>query len=95
MPKFDPYADSVIKKDDTLSCALTLQQAASLTRWAEHQHGSLFDDDHVTIQQVLDVFHASIEWISFEAWLEEEPGPAIKAYNAAMPPSKKLEAANA
>lgn len=76
--KSDLYWGS-IKAEHTDPVNLNMQQLGLLVRWCSCQAPSLFDD--LPLSEVLQIYHASIEWMTFEDWLEEEPLDAARAYN--------------
>lgn len=76
---FDPHADTPLKKNDKDAAKLTLEQAEALVNWANVQDYRLFE--HLPLSEVLALYHASIEWETFEDWINAEPAVAIAAYN--------------
>lgn len=74
-----------IKITDTKAAKLTLEQVAVLVNWADWQNCSTFEDkdgNSFPLQAILDLFHASIVYDTFDSWHEEEPKAARKAYIA-------------
>lgn len=64
---------------------LTIEQAGVLTNWVDWQTCSTFEDkdgNPFPLQAVLEIYHASIVYDTFESWHEEHPGAARKAYIA-------------
>lgn len=68
---------SEIKQTD--AAKLTREDTQTLMGWCDHQHGSLWDD--MTLQDILNVYHVSHEWLTFEDWAEEEGDVARQAWN--------------
>jgi len=85
---FDPYADSPIKRGDTDASRLNREQAATLMGWCDCQSESLWDG--MTLQEILHVYHVSIEHLTFEDWAEECGDVARHAWNAVTKPENWL-----
>jgi hypothetical protein len=79
MAKYDPYENCAIQKKDKVAGKLTMEQVEALISFYNRQNCSFSDD--VPLQELLNLWHASIEWCSFEDWLEEKPEEAAAAYN--------------
>ena len=76
---------SPIGRTDTDARKLTLDQIKAIGHWCDAQTCSTFEDKHgnqFPLQAVLDLWHASIVWESFEAWFEDDPKAAKRAYVA-------------
>ena len=87
MAKHDPYKGCVIQAEDTDAAKLTIEQADSLV-WFYWVHDKPLSHG-VPLQELLNLWHASIEWCSFQGWLEEKPEEAAAAYNRCISdPSK-------
>lgn len=88
---FDPYERSDIKRHDTDTAKLTLDQIKTLTNWCDCQRCSLTDS--LSLAEILALFHVSIDWDTFEDWTEEEPAAAVAAYNGVVKndPARRLE----
>lgn len=74
-----------IKAIDIDARLLTIEQAGILTNWCGWQHNSTFEDmdgNSWPLQAVLDAYHESIVYETFESWYSEEPRKARKAYIA-------------
>lgn len=74
-----------IKAKDTDARLLTIEQAEILSNWCGWQHCATFEDRNGSpfpLQAILDLYHASIVYETFESWYEDEPKPARKAYVA-------------
>lgn len=67
---------------------LSRDDARALLNWTDCQGESLFAD--LTLQECLNVYHASSEYITFSDWLIEDEAAAVKAYNRAVKPHNKL-----
>jgi len=67
---------------------LSFDEFDALKNWCDFQIYGLWAD--LTVQEVLNVYRVSAEYISFEDWLQEEPEAAIKAYNSVVQPSNRL-----
>ena len=78
-------AVDAIQKKDTDARRLTIEQASILQNWCDWQHCSTFEDkdgNGFPLQAILDLYHASIVYETFESWHEEEPKAARRAYIA-------------
>lgn len=74
-----------IKPTDTDARLLTIAQAEVLSNWCGWMHVSTTEDNDGNswpLQAVLDLYHASIVYETFDSWFEEEPKAARKAYVA-------------
>lgn len=74
-----------IKETDTDTRSLTIAQAQILCNWCDWQACSTFEDrdgNQFPLQAILDLYHASIVYETFDSWHEEEPKAARKAYIA-------------
>lgn len=64
---------------------LTIEKAKALCTWADWQSCSTFEDKNgnpFPLQAVLDLWHASIIYDTFESWFEEDRVAALKAYKS-------------
>lgn len=78
-------AVDTIKASDTDARRLTLEQAEVLANWCGWQHCSTVEDKNGNpwpLQAILDLYHASIVYETFESWYEEQPKEARRVYNA-------------
>lgn len=76
---------SPITRQDTDAGALTVEKVKALCDWVDYQSCSTFEDkagNSFPLQAVLDLWHASVVWDTFDTWFAEEPKPARKAYVA-------------
>lgn len=76
---------SSIERSDTDASKLTIEKVKELCTWVDWQRCSTFEDrggKPFPVQAVLDLWHASIIYDTFESWFEEERAPALKAYKA-------------
>jgi hypothetical protein len=76
---------SPITRADTDARNLTIEKTKALTDWADWQACSTFEDrdgNSFPLQAVLDIWHASIVYETFDSWFSEEPKAARKAYIA-------------
>ena len=70
---------------DTDARKLTVEQAKALTNWCDCQSCSTFEDrdgNGFPLQAVLDLWHKSIIYDTFESWHEDYPQQARTAYIA-------------
>lgn len=70
---------------------LTVAEMIDLAAWCEGQSSDLWDG--LSLQEVLNVYRASAEWINFELWAEDEGDKARKAWNRVVRPANHLETA--
>lgn len=70
---------------------LNIDELRELVSWCNHQTESLWED--MTLQEILNVYRASGEYISWEGWCQEEPRAARDAWNRAIinPDNKMLQ----
>ena len=76
---------SPIERADTDAAKLTIEKVEALVNWAGWQRCSTFEDkagNPFPIQAILDLWHASIVYETFECWWEEDQKAARKAYVA-------------
>lgn len=76
---------SPITRTDTDAAKLTIEKAQALCNWAGWQRCSTFEDKNgnpFPLQAILDIWHASIVYETFECWFEEDSRAALKAYKA-------------
>lgn len=76
---------SPIGRSDTDASKLSIEKAQALCTWAGWQRCSTFEDkdgNPFPLQAILDLWHASIVYDTFESWFEEERSAALKAYKA-------------
>lgn len=78
--KFDPYQGSPITSEQKRVGSLSFEGLEALQDWVAKQDEELIRDK-LSVQEALDLYHASIEHDSFEGWLKEEPKLAVRAYN--------------
>lgn len=90
---FDPYSVSALDRDDTDAGRLSVEKAQTLVNWCDCQSSHLWDG--LGLADILKIYHASIDWITFEAWVEKEGDAARKAWNAVMPDEHQLELGHA
>ena len=91
MTKFNPYEDVSIKQDDTDASQLNREQMTDLMAWCDYQDESLWDG--MTLQEILNVWHISINYYSFEGWAQEEGDKARKQWNRVTYPANHLRLA--
>lgn len=65
-----------------LAADLTIEEAGALAHWAEAQSSYLWDG--MSLQEVLNVYRVSAEWITWEGWAEEDREAAHAAWNRAV-----------
>jgi hypothetical protein len=79
-------AVDAIKAADTDARLLTLEQAEVLVNWCGWHHCcSTFEDRNgkpFPLQVILDLYHASIVYATFDGWFVERRTEATKAYKA-------------
>ena len=76
---------SPIAAIDTDASRLTIEQVKALCTWADFQRCSTFEDkdgNAFPLQAVLDIWHASIIYETFECWFEDDRRAALRAYKA-------------
>ena len=76
---------SPIGRGDTDARKLTIEQAKALTNWCDCQSCSTFEDrdgNGFPLQAILDLWHKSIVYDTFELWYSEEQEAARRAYIA-------------
>lgn len=61
---------------------LTIEEAEALVNWCSHQQSDLWED--LSLQEILNVYRATAEWDTFEAWAAEDWEAAYAAWNAAV-----------
>lgn len=61
---------------------LTRDETATLMAWCDLQTESLWDK--MSLQEILNVYRATSEWTTFEAWAEEDWRAAYAAWNRAV-----------
>lgn len=74
-----------IKHTDTEARLLTIEQAEVIVNWCGWQACSTFEDKDGApfhLQAILDLYHASIVYETFDSWHEEQPRMARRAYVA-------------
>ncbi len=78
-------AVDAIKPTDTDARLITIEQAEVLSNWCGWMACSTCEDKNgnpFPLQAILDLYHASIVYETFDSWYEEEPKAARKAYIA-------------
>lgn len=71
---------------------LTRDEAADLMAWCDCQTEDLWDG--MTLQEILNVYRASAEYVTWEDWAMDDRRAAHKAWNAAViAPGNKMRAA--
>lgn len=71
-------------------CAVKVEHAADLSReeiqalmyWCDHQSEILWDG--MSLQEILNVYRVSAEYVSWEDWAQEDWKKAYKAWNSAV-----------
>ena len=61
---------------------LTIEECEALVNWCSHQQSDLWED--MSLQEILNVYRATAEWDTFEAWAQEDREAACAAWNAAV-----------
>lgn len=61
---------------------LTFEEIEALVNWCNCQQSDLWDG--MSLQEILNVYRATAEWYTFEAWAEEDWEAAYAAWNAAV-----------
>lgn len=83
MKAFDPYdCGDYSMFRQTAASELTIEEVTRLTTWINNQASWIFED--ATLQDALNVYHVSREWLDFEWWLDEEPENAMMAWNSVV-----------
>lgn len=67
---------------DKNAAKLSLEDVARLVNWCSWQSSDLWEG--MTLQDILNVYHASRDWDTFEGWTEEEGDVARIAWNKAV-----------
>ena len=62
--------------------ALTIEECEALLNWCNCQSSDLWED--MSLQEILNVYRATAEWDTFEAWAAEDWEAAYAAWNAAV-----------
>lgn len=71
--------------------ALTRDEVVSLMAWCDCQREDLWSD--MSLQEILNVYRATAEYETFEAWAEEDRKAAHAAWNSAViSPGNKMVA---
>jgi hypothetical protein len=68
---------------------LTREEIKALTYWCDCQTKSLWDD--LTLQEILNVYRVSAEWMTWEDWLDEERIKAVRGWNRATFPKNHMQ----
>lgn len=72
---------------------LTLEEIDALVGWCDCQNADLWDG--MGLQEILNVYRATAEYVTFEAWADEDWRAAYKAWNAAViKPGNKMKPRN-
>lgn len=71
---------------------LTVEEMINLASWCEGQSSDLWDG--LSLQEVLNVYRVSAEWINFELWTQDEGDIARRAWNRVVRPDNHLETAD-
>lgn len=58
---------------------LDLEELRALVNWCNGQDESLWDG--MTVQEILNVYRVSAEWVDWQAWAQERPLVARAAWN--------------
>lgn len=61
---------------------MSLEDMAILVSWCECQDADLWEG--MRAQDILNVYHVSHEWDTFDGWVEEEGNMARKAWNSVV-----------
>jgi len=61
---------------------MTWEEMGVLRNWCSYQSSDLWDD--MSIQEILNVYRVSAEWLTWEGWAVEEPFEAKQAWNRAV-----------
>lgn len=61
---------------------LTFEELQALVNWCNCQSSDLWED--MSLQEILNVYRATSEWCTFEAWAAEDWKAAYAAWNAAV-----------
>ncbi len=61
---------------------LTRDETAALMAWCDCQSEDLWEG--MSLQEILNVYRATAEYISFEAWADDDWRAAYKAWNSAV-----------
>lgn len=80
---FDPYTDGqnpMFRQTD--AGKLLREETQRLMDWCDFQSESLWEG--MTLQDILNVWHVSCDWDSFEGWASEEGDVARKAWNSVV-----------
>lgn len=61
---------------------LTIEECEALVNWCNCQQSDLWED--LSLQEILNVYRASAEWDTWEAWAKEDWEVAYAAWNEAV-----------
>ncbi|WKT94529.1 hypothetical protein QYR01_10520 [Brucella anthropi] len=79
-------------------CAVKVENAADMSReetaalmnWCDCQTESLWD--HMSLQEILNVYRVSAEWDTWEDWAQDDPQDARYMWNkAVIDPENKMK----
>jgi hypothetical protein len=88
MNEFDPYSDGTNPMFRQVDASkLTREEIARIMNWCDHQAEDLWDG--MTLQDILNVWHISRDWDTFEDWAMEEGDIARKAWNSVVQDHKQ------
>lgn len=66
----------------SLASDLTRSEVGALMNWCDCQCESLWRG--LSLQEILNIYRASVGWVTFEAWAQEDPRAARAAWNRAV-----------
>lgn len=79
--KTGKYLGAVKKR---LAEDLTMGDVQILVNWTNWQASSLYEE--LTLQEVLNVYRVSSDWVTWQAWAEDDVKAACKAWNGVTLP---------
>lgn len=68
---------------------LTVEELIDLAAWCEGQSSDMWTG--MNLQEVLNVYRISAEWINWELWADEEGDVAREAWNKVVRPENHFE----
>lgn len=81
--KFDPYNCGELSAFKQRNAnKLTKEEMRRLANWCDCQCEELWEG--MSQQDILNVYHVSVEWMTFEDWFNEEQENALAAWNSAV-----------
>lgn len=83
--ELDKSVDDLVRRYNVkavVATDLTIDEVGVLINWCSFQDSSLWED--MSLQEILNVYRATIEWDTFEDWADVDQEAAYAAWNAAV-----------